>query len=72
VIGASGLLGGQLVKVLSKTHKVIPTHNTQAIQPDSVLLVRERLVSQTIPGFCGAISWLFQECCGMSIGAFGE
>ena len=38
VIGASGLLGGKLVDVLSKEYEVVPTHNTQALHPNSIRL----------------------------------
>lgn len=34
--GASGLLGGKLVDALSKGYEVIPTHNTQALHPNSM------------------------------------
>jgi len=36
VTGASGLLGGKLVDALSKGYEVIPTHNTQALHPNSM------------------------------------
>lgn len=36
VTGASGLLGGKLVGVLSKDYEVIPTHRMQALHPNSV------------------------------------
>lgn len=34
--GASGLLGCKLVDALSKEYEVIPTHNTQALHPNSI------------------------------------
>jgi len=36
VTGASGLLGSKLVDILSKEYEVVPTHNVQALHPDSM------------------------------------
>mgnify|MGYP001095594797 FL=1 len=36
ITGASGLLGGKLVNVLSKLYEVIPTHHTEALHPNSI------------------------------------
>ena len=36
ITGASGLLGGKLVNVLSKLYEVIPTHRTEALHPNSI------------------------------------
>jgi len=36
VTGASGLLGSKLVDILSKEYEVVPTHNMQALHPNSM------------------------------------
>jgi dTDP-4-dehydrorhamnose reductase len=36
VTGASGLLGSKLVDMLSKEYEVVPTHNMQALHPNSM------------------------------------
>jgi len=36
VTGATGLLGGKLVNVLSKEYEVVPTYRMQALHPDSM------------------------------------
>ena len=36
VTGSSSLLGGKLVNALSKEYEVIPTHNTEALHPNSI------------------------------------
>ena len=57
VIGASGLLGSKLVDALSKRYEVFPSHNTQAVYPNSIrmdVVDRERvlrIISEIKPDF---------------------